>query len=169
MVHRAGGQRHLAKVVKFRRRARRRTTRLPSFLSLGLAASIGAAMGVGYFSSQGASDASTVAGQIICTSPVVVDGDTFRCNGERIRLASIDAPEMPGHCRAGRRCTPGDPYAAREYLRGMARGEVQCRRVDTDSYGRTVALCEAGGLDLSCAMVSAGHAVERYGRLACRR
>lgn len=104
---------------------------------------------------------------ISCYSPGVIDGDTFTCSGRRIRLASIDAPEMPGHCKQGRKCTQGDPYASRDYLRSLASGSVTCRSIETDHYGRTVALCEAGGKDLSCAMVGAGHAVKRYGSLSC--
>lgn len=112
-------------------------------------------------------DVKASAGEITCHSPAITDGDTLRCGGHHIRLASIDAPEMPGHCRKGRRCTPGDPHAAKAYLEEITRGPVTCRRIDTDRYGRTVALCEAGGRDLSCAMVEAGHAVERYGSLSC--
>ena len=40
-----------------------------------------------------------------CRAAYVIDGDTIACaTGPRIRLASIDAPELPGHCRTGRRC-----------------------------------------------------------------
>lgn len=42
----------------------------------------------------------------------VTDGDTIRCGAERIRLLGIDAPELPGHCRSGRACAPGDPYGS---------------------------------------------------------
>ena len=105
--------------------------------------------------------------RIMCTSPIIIDGDTLHCGRHRIRLAGIDAPEMPGHCRPGRDCTPGDPFAAKAYLRSIARGAVSCRQTDTDVYGRTVARCEAGGRDLSCAMIAAGHAVRRYGYISC--
>lgn len=104
---------------------------------------------------------------IVCHSPDITDGDTFRCSGQRIRLASIDAPEMPGHCRPGRRCVDGDPEAAKSYLESLTRGRVTCRPVSTDHYGRTVARCESDGRDLSCAMVEGGHAIERYGSLSC--
>jgi endonuclease YncB( thermonuclease family) len=120
----------------------------PAFDRIGLTASAGAA-------------------EIGCNRPRIIDGDTLDCAGTRIRLASIDAPEMPGHCRAGRRCTPGDPYAARNYLSFLTRGRVECRAVDTDVYGRTVASCVSDGRDLSCAMVESGRAVERYGWLWC--
>ncbi len=106
--------------------------------------------------------------EIICSRPHITDGDTFRCDGQNIRLANIDAPELPGHCRAGRDCTAGNPHAARDYLHRLTRGRVECQRLSTDVYGRTIARCAAGGQDLSCAMVGARHAVERYGRLRCQ-
>ena len=103
-----------------------------------------------------------------CPSPRVTDGDTIRCGDLRVRLASIDAPEMPGHCRRGRACTPGDPHSSRSNLQRLVdAGPLSCVRTDVDRYGRTVATCSAAGLDLSCEQVAAGHAVERYGRLRC--
>lgn len=85
-----------------------------------------------------------------------------------MRLYGIDAPEMPGSCRPGRACTPGDPYAARDYLRVLTGGrDVRCDQRDIDDYGRRVVRCTADGADIGCAMVAAGHAVERYARLDC--
>lgn len=73
----------------------------------------------------------------------VVDGDTLMdSTGERIRLLRIDAPEMPGHCRPGRHCVPGDPYAARDALQwALTRGTVQCAGSQRDFYGRRLAEC----------------------------
>ena len=45
---------------------------------------------------------------IACQTTRVIDGDTFDCDGTRIRMVGIDAPELPGHCRPGREGTPGD-------------------------------------------------------------
>lgn len=98
------------------------------------------------------------------------DGDAIRCGGKgrSMRLYAIDAPEMPGACRPGRQCTPGDPYASRDHLRALTAGKaVECRQLDTDRYGRPVVQCFAGGADLSCSMVRDGFAVERYGKLEC--
>jgi endonuclease YncB( thermonuclease family) len=97
-----------------------------------------------------------------CAVRYVTDGDTFRCsNGTRVRLSSIDAPEMPGSCRPGRACAPGDPYAAKAALQRLISGRtVQCEPVGT-SYNRVAAWCSVGGVDLSCAMVRAGHAIRR--------
>lgn len=103
-----------------------------------------------------------------CFYPTVVDGDTIRCGNQRIRLSSIDAPEMPGHCRPGRACTTGDPYASKSNLQSLTRfKQVDCRQVDVDSYGRFVALCSADGPDLSCAQVEGRFAVRRYRALTC--
>lgn len=112
------------------------------------------------------------AASFACASPFHHDGDAIRCAGmgKAMRLHGIDAPEMPGACRPGRNCTPGDPYAARDALAALTRGRaVQCRQVDTDHYGRRVVDCTADGENLGCAMVAAGMAVERYGRLDCGR
>ena len=100
------------------------------------------------------------AASFACTVASVTDGDTFRCsNGTRIRLSSIDTPEMPGSCQPGRNCAPGNPYAAKAALAGLITGRtVQCEPVGK-SYKRIAAWCSVGGQDLSCAMVRSGHAV----------
>ena len=57
--------------------------------------------------------------------------------------------------------------AARE-LDLLARGRtVTCEKRDTDRYGRTVAICTAGGVDLGSALVAGGHAVafRKYSKL----
>lgn len=109
-----------------------------------------------------------------CASPVAVDGDTLRCGGGAahpsflVRLLGIDAPELPGHCRPGRVCTPGDGAASTRAMAALiAGGRVVCAAQGRDSYGRVLASCRAGGVELSCAMVARGFAVERYSRLRC--
>jgi len=93
-------------------------------------------------------------------SCVVVDGDTLRCGSERVRLLGIDAPELPGHCQAGRHCAPGDPYASTNSLRSALRqGPITIRRMGADRYGRTLALVRAGRTDLSCWQLSHGQAI----------
>jgi endonuclease YncB( thermonuclease family) len=103
-----------------------------------------------------------------CSSPEILDGDTFDCGATRVRLDGIDAPELEGHCRPGRKCAPGDPYASTEHLRSIiGSATLQCRQTDTDVYGRMVARCTAGETDLSCAQIESGHAIRRYGYIIC--
>ncbi len=96
----------------------------------------------------------------LCTVASVHDGDTFRCqDGTRIRLHAIDTPEMPGTCRKGRKCVPGNPYRAKAALERLAlRKTLRCEKTGT-SYKRVTAYCSVGGVDLSCAMVRGGYAV----------
>jgi endonuclease YncB( thermonuclease family) len=111
---------------------------------------------------------STAGDSFTCRNPFVVDGDTLRCGNERVRLQGIDAPEKPGSCRPGRDCVAGDPFASTEHLRALTgRAPLTCTREDVDRYGRTIARCEAAGVDLSCAQIEAGHAVRRYGFIVC--
>ena len=101
-----------------------------------------------------------VVAKFTCTVQSVHDGDTFRCTtGDRVRLSSIDSPEMPGACSPGRSCAPGDPYAAKAALEGLIGGRtVQCEP-DYRSDDRIAAWCSADGVDLSCAMLRSGHAI----------
>lgn len=97
----------------------------------------------------------------LCMSPMVHDGDTIRCGAERIRVANIDAPELPG----SERCSPArvrqlagsrNP-AWCDYQRGqqardalaafLATGPVMVIRYGTDRYGRTLARLMVNGKD----------------------
>ena len=103
-----------------------------------------------------------------CFSPEVLDGDTIECGEERIRLYGIDAPELPGHCRRGRKCAPGDPIASTENMRRLTNdATVSCLKIDIDMYGRMVARCSVGETDLSCAQLDGGYAIRRYGHISC--
>jgi micrococcal nuclease len=105
---------------------------------------------------------------IICQSPRAVDGDTIRCANlaKAVRLAGIDAPELPGHCRRGRVCTPGDGFASRRALAGLMRlGPVRVQITGRDRYFRHIGLVFAGGQNLNCQLLRTGHAVRRYSRL----
>jgi endonuclease YncB( thermonuclease family) len=91
----------------------------------------------------------------------VVDGDTLHCDGGRIRLLGIDAPELPGHCAQGRDCAPGDPYESSRSL-GAAMGDgasLSIAIVGTDRYGRTLAMVKGAKGDLSCWQLEHGQAI----------
>lgn len=154
-------------VVAYRRRRKR--GRAPKLWALVLAGGAALAWTFDLPARLPASGSTGAARHFLCAAPYNHDGDNIRCaGGPSSRLYGIDAPEMPGSCRPGRRCTPGDPYAARDHLRSLVDGRsVECRQVDTDHYDRPILRCRADGRDLSCAMVRDGYAVERYGSLDC--
>lgn len=88
-----------------------------------------------------------------------IDGDTLDCGGEKIRLLGIDAPEMPGHCRAERVCAPGNPYESQASLQRQLLFVMTLERITRDRYGRTVGMIYANGRSLSCAQLLSGQAV----------
>jgi endonuclease YncB( thermonuclease family) len=105
---------------------------------------------------------------IACPSPQVVDGDTIDCGRVRVRLARIDAPELPGHCARNRRCAPGDGKASKLALEHLVKGQTLiCQPVPasprggsaSDRYGRTVARCRLNGRDIGQAMIAGGWAI----------
>jgi len=92
----------------------------------------------------------------------VIDGDTLSRQGERLRLLGIDAPERDQQCeRSGASWACG--REARDLLVKLLKdGGVECRGGDHDRYGRLLATCRAGGIDLNREMVRRGMAVS-YG------
>lgn len=108
---------------------------------------------------------------ILCHAPRAVDGDTIACANlpARVRLLGIDAPELPGHCRPGRQCTPGDGAASGRVLAALlARGAVWVTGEGHDRYGRILARVQVGNVDASCRMLDAGAAVPRYSPIVCQ-
>ena len=91
------------------------------------------------------------------------DGDTCTTSeGEKIRLACIDTPELRGE-----RANPIEAKAARDYLNDLVVGkEVVLRRITKDRYGRTVAELSKDGVNVQRLLVSKGHAQihEKYSK-----
>lgn len=89
----------------------------------------------------------------------VSDGDTLKVGPVRVRLHGIDAPETDQDCTLG-----GKPYRcgidATNALKTLAEGKpVTCAVLTTDRYGRLVARCRVGAVDLSRAMIQRGWAI----------
>ncbi len=165
-------KRRLLGMLWRKKHARRKTARKPRFFTANFKWNLLALLLFGTAIAWPLYDAYlTVSGEedtISCYRPHITDGDTLKCNGTRIRLYSIDTPEMPGHCKEGRKCVEGDPYAAKDYLISLTRSIVICTPIEEDHYGRTVATCKSEQSEnISCDMVKAGHAILRYGNLRC--
>lgn len=87
------------------------------------------------------------------------DGDSLMVGQREVRLFGIDAPEFDQPCkRSGANWACGAEAA--DKLSGLATGkEVRCAAHGTDQFGRTLAKCSVGTLDLNRTMVALGYAV----------
>src|SRR5580765_3453965 len=88
---------------------------------------------------------------------VTIDGDSFRLDGEIVRIIGYDAPdgEHP-RCETERQSS----YAAQEALRRILVGSrLKIERNGKDRRGRTTARVLANGRDVAELMISAGHGV----------
>jgi endonuclease YncB( thermonuclease family) len=96
--------------------------------------------------------------QVISGPAEASDGDSLTLTGTRVRLFGIDAPELSQTCdRQGETWRCGE--AAKAELANIIQDRpVTCVAKDTDAYGRLVATCTVGRIDLSEAMVGAGWA-----------
>ncbi len=99
------------------------------------------------------------------------DGDSLMVGTQEVRLFGIDAPEYKQTCsiRYSNWACGSD---AASNLRGLVNGRsLQCSAVDRDVYGRTVAICHLGAMDIGSEMVRRGLATvlpngaSRYGDL----
>lgn len=94
----------------------------------------------------------------------VVDGDTFWIDGEKIRVADIDAPEThPSRCAEEARLG----NAATDRLQALLNaGPVTLVSIDrdTDRYGRKLRVVERGGVSLGDMLVNEGLARPWEGR-----
>jgi len=91
----------------------------------------------------------------------VVDCDTLEIHGTRIRLWGIDAPESTQLCRGeDSQLYPCGARASNDLDGFIARRVVDCSPISLDRYGRTVASCMVGGVDLAEWLVNSGLALD---------
>lgn len=95
----------------------------------------------------------------------VWDGDTFRigfgARSERVRLVSIDAPEIEGRCQAEVDLAERAKRRLAELLRGR---QVLIVRSGFDRHGRTLASVKVQGRDVGEVLVREGLARTWSGR-----
>jgi endonuclease YncB( thermonuclease family) len=102
---------------------------------------------------------STPKQQTLTGIPKITDGDTIRIGSTRIRLHGIDAPETKQTCTAGGKEWRCGWEATNALANIVGRHWVTCEKRDTDRYGRIVAVCRAGPINLNAWMVGNGWAV----------
>lgn len=88
-----------------------------------------------------------------------MNGDSLSMTGTDIRLFGIDAPEGAQTCqRDGAEWACGD-MAKRQLAELVDGKQLRCDQRHIDRYGRVVATCHVGNLDLARIMVEAGLAI----------
>ncbi len=94
----------------------------------------------------------------------VIDGDTFTFNGERIRIADIDAPEThPSRCASEERL---GAEATRRLQALLNEGPFVLESIgrDTDRYGRKLRIVTRGNRSVGAILVREGLARPWEGR-----
>jgi len=99
------------------------------------------------------------------SSVVVIDGDTIRWKGQKIRLLGFDTPEIyPGHYKCEKERLAG--LKARDALVGLLAPKNKptiAFNASNDLYGRRVARLYSNGKDVSAIMISTGLGVAYRG------
>ena len=99
--------------------------------------------------------------------PSITDGDTIRIGDTRIRLHGIDTPEAKQTCQkqdgSVYRCGDMATFALAALIE---KHWVTCKQTDKDRYGRVVAICITGPINLNAEMVKSGWALayRKYSR-----
>lgn len=130
---------------------------MPSFRSTLSFAAVGTCVAVLTLAHGATGQAADLSGPVQTEAVEVVDGDGLRLQGVAIRLHGIDAPEHDQSCQDAGGAIWHCGKAATDRLAQMIAGTmVTCRELDRDRYDRSVARCEAAGVDLADAMVAEG-------------
>jgi len=88
----------------------------------------------------------------------VVDGDTIVLNGEKIRFAGIDTPELKQTCiQDGQELSCG-MSAKKLLVKKIGNNTPECISEGKDVYKRTLAECFINGESLSSYLVRSGYA-----------
>ena len=88
----------------------------------------------------------------------VVDGDTIHLNGEKIRFAGIDTPELKQTCINDGAKDPCGVTAKEILIKKIDDNKVECVSEGKDQYKRTLAECFISDESLSSYLVRSGYA-----------
>ncbi|MEZ5923473.1 MAG: thermonuclease family protein [Hyphomicrobiaceae bacterium] len=92
-----------------------------------------------------------------------IDGDSFRLGEDEVRLVGIDAPEGRQTCEKDGKAWPCGEESRRRLQAFVGGREIDCAVEDKDKFGRLLAVCRVGGIEINRWMVEQGWAVS-YGR-----
>lgn len=87
----------------------------------------------------------------------VIDGDTIAVGPLRVRLHGIDAPESDQVCPKNQGGDWDCGQVATKRISDLTQGRiVSCDALDQDPYGRIIAVCYQGDVDLNALLVREG-------------
>ena len=88
----------------------------------------------------------------------VVDGDTIKISGEKIRFSGIDAPELNQNCIKNKKKISCGILAKEALIKKIGSKIPKCINEGKDIYKRTLAECFINGESLSAFLVRSGYA-----------
>ncbi len=103
------------------------------------------------------SDSSSFIGMVYVT-----DGDTIKGkkNKIKIRLHGIDAPEAKQTCKNYNGKLYPCGYRSTSFLKSIVnKNKIKCKIKDKDRYGRLIAVCFSGKININAKMVREGWAI----------
>ncbi len=92
----------------------------------------------------------------------VSDGDTIKSknNEIKIRLHGIDAPEAKQTCKNHNDVKYSCGYRSTKFLKSLInKKRIKCTTKDKDRYGRLIAVCFSGKININATMVREGWAI----------
>ena len=92
----------------------------------------------------------------------VSDGDTIKSknNKIKIRLHGIDAPEAKQTCKNHDDVKYSCGYRSTKFLKSLiSKNQIKCTIKDKDRYGRLIAVCFSGEININATMVREGWAI----------
>ena len=89
----------------------------------------------------------------------VIDGDSIVVDGTEVRLHGIDAPESRQTCLSDGKRWPCGKRATQALASLLAGHPVDCSERDIDRYGRVVATCRRGNVQVNDWLVANGWAL----------
>jgi endonuclease YncB( thermonuclease family) len=90
---------------------------------------------------------------------IASDGDSLRLAGKRVRLIGLDAPELAQTCRTDLGDWACGRVARDRLAQLLEAGPVACRGSGYDAYGRVLATCLVGDVDVAATLIGEGLAV----------
>ena len=92
---------------------------------------------------------------------IIIDGDTIKINGEKIRFGGIDAPEKKQLCYLNDKKIFCGKISSQKLKEIIGNNKVKCiKEKNRDRYRRIIAECFVNGNSISINMVKSGHAFD---------